>query len=161
MNIDKLRGNYTLETYIEKLNSLKAEGFKVTFQDQDLLNLVHSNSVGYIEPEKFVNNNKYCLFSRYAWNAGMDYKTAKAYAKIIHYCGFKPWNGDGMHYDIELLWWDYAKQTVLYNQLIEEFLYKTMTDMTIFKTYIDNRLTINRLSKQVSELREENEKLKG
>ena len=58
---------------------------------------------------------------------------------IIHYTGFKPWDSGNCHYDIEKLWWEYAKKTPFYQELLEEFLDNTMTD-TYLEDYIKGLL---------------------
>ena len=49
-------------------------------------------------------------------------------AAIIHYTGYKPWEAGNCHYDIEKRWWDYARRTPFYQELLEEFLDQSLTD---------------------------------
>lgn len=63
------------------------------------------------------------------------------------------------NFDIEQLWWDYAKQTPFYLQLLEEFLQKTMFDPTL-ENYINVILNDARnLQVQLDKSMELNKKL--
>ncbi|MBQ9990099.1 MAG: glycosyltransferase family 8 protein [Lachnospiraceae bacterium] len=113
MNIEKMRGKYHLDTY---LNLAKDLPYRLPTPDQDLLNYVHWKEV------KFVDTIKYNLPARFAFNLGVRYAEVKASVTIIHFLGNKPWNGKCDHFDIEQLWWDYAEMTPFYQQLAEEYL---------------------------------------
>ena len=77
----------------------------------------------------------------------------------IDSCGKKTWGADNCHFDIEQLWWDYAKATPFYIQLLEEFLQKSMTDTTV-ESYINDILANNRqLQDQLNKSLELNQKL--
>ena len=96
--------------------------FQILAPDQDLLNFMHWNQV------KFVDEYQYNLFSKMAYNHGIRYKDVVAETTIIHFAGMKPWEGEYVHYDIEQLWWDYAKLTPFYYELMEEFMHNVINN---------------------------------
>lgn len=112
-NISDLRGNYCFADYMTLAKQLN---YQMLAPDQDLLNFMHYGQV------KFVDEYQYDLFSLMAYNFGIRYAEVKEQTSIIHFAGYKPWQGEFVHYDIEQLWWDYAKQTPFYYELMEEFL---------------------------------------
>ena len=113
--------------------------------DQDLLNLMHWDQV------KFVDEYKYDLFAKIAYDSGIRYEDVKKETAIVHYAGMKPWRGgEGIHYEIEQLWWDYAKMTPFYYELMEDFLsscinnpyiYNIITDLFTVKEQLTKELT--------------------
>lgn len=118
-NIKELRSKYSFTDYMclaQKLN------FQMFAPDQDLLNFMHWNQV------KFVDEYQYNLFSKMAYNHGIRYKDVVAETTIIHFAGMKPWEGEYVHYDIEQLWWDYAKLTPFYHELMEEFMHNVINN---------------------------------
>lgn len=119
MNIAEMHRKYSFDTYLKAIEDWE---YQMDAPDQDILNYVHWQKVGYIDWREFD------LFARIAHNDGMTYEQVKRDVAIIHYAGEKPWNADNCHFDIEQIWWDYAKETPFYVQLLEEFLYKTMFD---------------------------------
>lgn len=141
-NIEGLRGKYTLKTYIDLAESLN---YQMLAPDQDLLNFLHWNQV------KFVDEYQYNLFSRFVYNNGIHYQDVKKETSIIHFAGMKPWEGEYVHYDIEQLWWDYARLTPFYIELMEEFLYNCINKPVISDTMLQ-------LSKEKEALRAELDK---
>lgn len=142
-NLSFLRENYTMQDYLDLAKKLD---YSMSTVDQDLLNLMHWGHIGYAD-------ERYNYFARLRSNAGETVEDAKK-AAIIHYLSEKPWNADGYHYPIETIWWDYAKKTPYYTQLLEEFLEKTLTDQTIFlhasNLYQDNKKLQNALNESVA-----------
>ncbi len=124
-NIENLRGEYSFKKYMELA---KALDYQMLAPDQDLLNYMH---VGQI---KFVDEYNYDLFSRMAYNSGIHYDDVKKETTIIHFAGMKPWEGQYIHYDIERLWWDYAKETPFYHELLEEFVQDCISSSLIYDT---------------------------
>ena len=123
-NIEKLRGRYCFKDYMNLAESLN---YDVKAPDQDLLNMMHDKQV------KFLDEYKYNLFAKIAYDNGIHYENVKEETTIIHYAGMKPWAG-GVHYDIEQLWWDYAKLTPFYFELLESFLHSCINDPFIYQT---------------------------
>ncbi|MCM1135487.1 MAG: glycosyltransferase family 8 protein [Clostridium sp.] len=124
-NIAGLRGKYTFKTYMDLA---KALNYQMLAPDQDLLNFLHWNQV------KFLDEFQYDLFSRFAYNKGIHYEDVKKETTIVHFAGMKPWEGEFIHYDIEQLWWDYAKLTPFYVELMEEFLYNCINNPAVSDT---------------------------
>ena len=125
LNIAAMREKYSVQDYLrvaEKLN------FKLSAPDQDLLNYVHWNEV------KLLDANRYNLFARTAYHHDIHYEEVKNQVTIVHFPGHKPWSGNTLHFDIEQLWWDYAKKTPFYIELMEEFLNQTINDPIVYDT---------------------------
>lgn len=134
-NIEKLRGQYCFKDYMDLAESLN---FQMRAPDQDLLNLMHYKQV------KFLDEYQYDLFSKIAYDYGIRYEDVKRQTTIVHYAGMKPWQGgEGVHYDIEQLWWDYAKLTPFYFELMEDFLHSSINNPFIFET-LDNCFKVNK-----------------
>lgn len=150
LNIQQMQKKYSFDTY---LKAIEEWNYQMDAPDQDILNYVHALKVGYIDCWK------YDLFARIAHGEGYTYDQVKANTAVIHYAGTKPWDADNCHFDIEQLWWDYARLTPFYSQLLEEFLHKTMFDSTL-ETYINGILKdANELQAQLNKSLELNQKL--
>lgn len=138
-NIAALRGNYNFQTYMELAQKLE---FKLQAPDQDLLNYMHWRQV------KFLNEYRYDCYARWAYSLGVRYEEAKEAISIIHFVGAKPWQGgDYVHYELEQLWWDYAKLTPFYIELMEEYLHDSICNPFINDTITD----LIRTKKQLTE----------
>lgn len=124
-NIDALRKKYCFEDYMRTAKQLD---YQLEAPDQDLLNYMHWKEI------KYVDEFKYDLFSKFAYNKGVTYADVKRETSIVHFAGTKPWEGEVVHYEIEQLWWDYAKLTPFYHELLEEFVFATITNPLIFQT---------------------------
>lgn len=124
-NVAALRGKYSFKDYMDLAGKLE---YKMRAPDQDLLNYLHWNQI------KLVDEYRYDLFSKKAYNDGFRYEQVKNETTIIHYAGMKPWEGQYVHYDIEKLWWDYAKQTPFYTELMEEFVRDCVGDPLVYNT---------------------------
>jgi len=124
-NIENLRGQYSFKKYMDLA---KALDYQMLAPDQDLLNYMHAGQI------KFVDEYNYDLFSRMAYNSGIHYDDVKKETSIIHFAGMKPWEGQYIHYDIEKLWWDYAKETPFYHELLEEFIQDCISSSLIYDT---------------------------
>lgn len=109
MNISKMRKNASLDFFIKK-------GLEVNIAvaDQDLLNYIYYKDV------KLVDEYKYDLFAKIAYNEGRTYEWVKNNVSIIHFAGRKPWHYNALHYEIERFWWEYAKLTPYYEYFLEE-----------------------------------------
>ncbi len=121
-NLMELRGKYDLEDYFRTAKELE---YKIDNVDQDLLNYVHYGHIKYVD-------NRYNYYARLRANEGATYEDAKRDAVIVHFLSQKPWDANGYHFEAEKLWWDYARMTPYYYELLEMFLEKTLTDRTIF-----------------------------
>lgn len=145
-NIKALREQgYCFEGY---MNRMKELDYAVLAPDQDLLNYVHWKQL------KFVDEYQYNLFSRMAYRNGIHYEEVKEETTIVHYAGMKPWSGEYIHYDIEQLWWDYAKETPFYHELLEEFVKNSLKKPVVYDTILrlnaENQKLKEELNKSVS-----------
>lgn len=133
LHVAKMRGKYNFRAYMQ---AVREWNYEMSAPDQDILNFVHWQHVGYVDWKE------YDLFARSAHNAGMTYQEVAGNTAIVHFAGSKPWNSDNCHYDIEQLWWDYAKKTAFYTELLEEFCRDAMTNMAL-ETWIGQILDEN------------------
>lgn len=139
MNLKALKENYTFNKYMEIFAQIKD---KVEYFDQDLLNYTHYKEV------KFVDEIKYGLFTFAAHRNGMTYEEAKENVSIFHFTGqAKPWTVNLIRYDIEKIWWKYAKDTPFYYELLEQIFFD-MCESTLAERKMD-------------ELAVQNEELRG
>lgn len=109
MDLEKIRGHYTFADYCKVAEQFS---YQLSNPDQDMLNYVHAGDVYYFD------NSRFNLFSQIA-EENSSYEQVKEEAAIIHYAGRKPWKYNGVHYGVEKLWWDYAKLTPFYYELME------------------------------------------
>lgn len=137
MNVAQMRKNYHYEYYISVAD--KVWNYRMEAPDQDLLNYVHWDKVGYVPFER------YNLFARIAYYCDISYRTVKDKVSIIHYTWYKPWDGTVAHFDLEQIWWDYAKTTCFYDSLSREFI-----DQTI--SHNDSEKQIRKLQERCREL---------
>jgi len=138
MNIAKLREQYSLNRYLEIFDSLRD---KATLFDQDLLNYAHMGQV------RYVDNAVYGVFTWDSHNKGRTYEDIKNNAAIVHFTAkAKPWTHNAIRYDIEQLWWDYAKGTPYYVSLLENVFYASL-----HSTFTEDEF--NKLKSENEELR--------
>ena len=122
LNIEEMRKKYSFQTY---LDAFEAWNYQMEAPDQDILNWVHWKKVAYVDCMV------YDLFARVAHNAEITYEEVKEGTAIVHFAGAKPWENGNFHFDIERLWWDYAKLTPYYDELLKGFVESAMTDTTV------------------------------
>ena len=138
-NISAMRTKYTFLYYMDRFREIADW---VVLPDQDLLNYVHRQDVIYVD------ETKYGLFSQTAHGFGVTYDEVKAATSIVHFTGrAKPWTVNLIRYDIEKLWWEYAKDTPYYHALLEQVFFQSMESHLVEDT--------------VNQLNSENEELKG
>ena len=119
-NLAALRPDYSFQTYMDTARKLH---YAIEYPDQDLLNYCHYQDTLFVDP--FLYN----LNARYGYDDyNIHYDELKQRGVIIHYASSKPWRGNFLHYDIEWLWWEYAKHTPFYRQLLEEALRENIMD---------------------------------
>ena len=119
MDLNRIRKNHCFKGY---LKFAEEQNYELTNPDQDILNALHCGTV------LFVNNHIWNVFSQCAAMEGKDYTDIKQNGGIIHFAGRKPWNSNGMHYGIEKLWWDYAKLTPFYHEMLEQVFLNDLED---------------------------------
>lgn len=117
MNLLKLKEEYSFQKYLEIYDSISD---KLIYPDQDLLNYAHYNQV------KLAEEKKFGLFAYPAHEMGMSYKDVYSNVSIIHFAGAKPWTINMIRFDIEKIWWEYAKDSPFYHELLETIFYQTM-----------------------------------
>lgn len=123
-NIENLRKqNYTFDRYMEVA---RAANHKLLAFDQDVLNLTHHGEI------KYVDEYLYDLFPRFAYASGIHYEDVVKETVILHFTGEKPWQGKYIHYDIEQIWWDYAKKTPFYQEFMETFLQECLASSFVY-----------------------------
>lgn len=109
-NLKKLREINSFSLIMAQASDIKDS---LGFHDQDLLNYIFWKNI------KYVDAKKYNLIARSTFNMGYHYLWAREHAAIIHYAGPKPWDHKCVRYDLEKFWWDYAKKTPFYTELLE------------------------------------------
>lgn len=142
-NISQMRTRYSFDTYLKAFSEWD---YQMEVLDQDILNYVHYDKV------KYEDHIKYDLFARLAHQNGITYEDVKKHVAIIHFAGHKPWNNEMFHFDIEKIWWDYAKETPYYEELRQEFFEDAFSN-NYLENFIHNLAIKNeQLSVHVSEL---------
>lgn len=122
MNITGMRGRIDFHTYMKAIGEWD---YQMGAPDQDILNYVHWPQVIYADAKK------YNYFSRVAHEQGVTYENGRKSLCIMHYTDEKPWETRNYHYPLEKIWWDYAKKTPFYHELLERFLDMTLFDDTL------------------------------
>ena len=138
LNIKRMRSLYTFSDYMEALKKLE---FKVRTPDQDLINLLHRGLIRHLDPRRY-NYPGYKVY----YEVG-DYRTAKESIEIIHFIGLKPWQGGNhIHYSTERIWWEYAIKTPYASELMENYIFESVTDKTV-----EDRVRVEKNAKDILE----------
>lgn len=130
ININECRQkkiNFT--TYV---NAMEDWDYKMPVPEQDIINYVHGNHVTLLSWKEY--NFIACLniYNKFPFDE-INNNT-----KIIHFAGEKPWeSGNHMHYDLELIWWKYAKQTPCYNTMLNDFIKADISESTFYDSRIN------------------------
>ena len=135
-NLEIIRKQYKFASYIDVARQYN---YRLTNPDQDILNYVHAGKV------KYIDNARYNIFSQTAELSYGGYDYIAAQGIVIHFAGRKPWNYNGVHYGVEKIWWDYARQTPFYQDMLEQVFYDGLRD--------DSYQTIMNLLQENSELK--------
>lgn len=122
-HIREMRGRYCFRDYLDAARQLD---YKMVAPDQDILNYIHWKETMYVDQAQ------YNLFAWIAYINGTHYQEVKEKASIIHFSGPKPWAGRNVRYDIEQIWWDYARKTPFYYDLLEECLSEALHNPMIY-----------------------------
>lgn len=150
-NLDEIRKKHSFASYIEIAKSIN---FSMIAPDQDILNIAHHGHIHIWD-----DSAKYGLYGKYSYNIGIHYDEVKEYSAIIHFAGQKPWLGQYVHYDIEQLWWDYAKMTPYYLVLLEEFMQGLLHNPLVYNTLKESMEQKDILQKNLNESIALNQKL--
>lgn len=113
-NLKKLRSSCNFAFFMEQALAYREE---LVFHDQDLLNYLFWNDVTYADAEK------YNLAARTAYNIGYRVSQVREHTAILHYAGPKPWRHKEVRYELEQFWWEYAKKTPFYTELLEDMVW--------------------------------------
>lgn len=148
-DMESIRKIYNFGTY---LDAMKKWNFEMPANDQDILNYVYHDSVLYIPWEK------YNLSTYLAHIDGMTKNDAEN-VPILHFATFKPWSTSYIHYDIEGIWWDYAKKTPVYHAIADQYVTQMTEDNTLenynkglLQQISEQKNTINSLIRASQEL---------
>ncbi len=150
MNIASLRKDYSFDSYVD---AFEVWNYEMAAPDQDILNWVHWDQV------KYADARKYDCFAGLAHKSGFSYEYVKENSYIIHFTGDKPWETKKFHHPIEMIWWDYARMTPCYQELIDSFFEKTFFEThaeKYIREILDNE---ERCTQQFKEAIELNQKL--
>lgn len=156
MNMSQMRKKYTFQSY---LDAMKEWNFEMFALDQDILNYVHRGCV------KFVDWHRWDLFAVLAHKNGMTYEQVRKETAIIHYVGPKPWYGaifeGGSHFDIEQIWWNFAKKTPFYLEMLEVFQRQVVFDDEMEKYVEDLKTKLSETTQMLQKLLKINDDLVG
>lgn len=145
IHIEELRKKYALRDYLQLAKELD---YQIFSPDQDLINYLHRDEIGYVDEWK------YNFLTWIGANNGYDFERTKREVTILHYAGQGPWiGGKHVHYSLERFWWEYALETPFANDLLRQFVLDEVTDQTLL-------YTIGGLSQQNDALAKENAQLK-
>lgn len=124
-DLKALRLDNSFKHYMEVAQKLQ---YRIHFPDQDLLNYCHHKEV------RICDAFTYNLYARRAFtDHQMTYADVKDKVRVVHFAASKPWQGNCFHCNIEQLWWDYARLTPFYTELMEEFVEQSINDITLFR----------------------------
>lgn len=109
-DMDRVRRHYSFDDFMKAAAEL---GDNLPFCDQEILNYRSGGDVLFLDGRKY----NY-LAQRYSYVSDQPYADS---ALIIHYASTNPWQL-GWQSDLYVRWWDYAKKTPYYVELLEEHL---------------------------------------
>ncbi|EAI3822458.1 glycosyltransferase family 8 protein [Campylobacter coli] len=112
------KDNFTKK--ILQLNAITPKENKILY-DQDILNSYFKGNIKYLDPKwnvlLNVFNAMYLLYN-FEKTKFFEYENSLKHPYILHFAGDKPWSNLNVHH--ANTWWDYAKQTPFYNEIIFE-----------------------------------------
>lgn len=112
-NLKEMRGKVSFDDFV---NAAEELDFDLPLVDQDVLNYKYYKKTLFIDPKKY--NFMVSTYCRDGWN-GEDNN-----ALVLHYTGVNPWNV-GPKAPLYEIWWDYARKSPFYVELLEEQLIRT------------------------------------
>ncbi len=120
-DLRQIRQKYCFDDYCKVAEQAN---YRLSNPDQDLLNYIHAGKVLYAD------NERYNAFSQNVLLTQENADEVLQRLVIIHYAGRKPWRYNGVHYELEKLWWLYAKETPFYAEMMEEVFWDSLSDDT-------------------------------
>ncbi|MGN0471772.1 MAG: glycosyltransferase family 8 protein [Lachnospiraceae bacterium] len=127
-NLKELRGKYHLSSYMDVA---AAHNFHIPVLDQDLLNLVHWGQMKYVDPFQY---DCFTIITKRENDEEENGRRPKE-ASIIHYAGDKPWKA-GLQNSANEIWWQYAKMTPFYEEMLEEYVLASCGKESLTSKYI-------------------------
>lgn len=122
-NLEVIREKYDIKQIIQA-----ASNPEIVWGDQDVLNQLFAGRVKYLNPawNTIVNNARGTQIHNFVIYADVDtyndYMKARRNPFIIHYAGTKPWAD--LNVDYGWIFWQYARKTPFYQEIIERDLGK-------------------------------------
>ncbi len=152
MNIRKITEELVLDDFTSLAVSLN-EKYQVF--DQDLINYMFAGKI------KFLDGQKYNHFARIGFLNGIKYHDiTQRDTAIIHYTGPKPWSVTNLRSDVEIFWWEYARQTPFYEELLEQVLWGEMRKgYTETNEFRYQNLMVQQLEHENAQLQKMNDEL--
>lgn len=144
-NLKALKGRYHLSSYMDVA---AAHNYNIPVLDQDLLNLVHWGQMKYADPFVY---DCFTIITKEENDEEQDGRRPKA-AAIIHYAGAKPWRA-GLQSSANEIWWQYAKMTPFYEELLEEFVAESYGPDSMTMKYLKYDEENTKLRKAIEPLR--------
>lgn len=108
-NLDEMRGKISFKDFYAAAVELN---FDLPLADQDILNYKYYDHTKYLDPEKF--NYMVTKYLRDGWDG---YENNNAI--VLHFTSISPW-AVGPKSPIFNIWWEYARKTPFYVELLEE-----------------------------------------
>lgn len=112
-NMEQLRKRYSFDDFMKAAKEL---GYELQFADQEILNYLLYDKVLYC-------SNKQYNYITHGEERITDLASDEAI--ILHYAGCNPWQ-NGQKNELYRIWWEYAKKTPFYMELLEENLWREM-----------------------------------
>ena len=149
MNLQEMRKEgLTSKRLLSILNMYK-------LPDQDILNIAFKAKV------KWTDEKKYNFYTMQSYKLGRGYAWAKENAYILHFAGRKPWTVEALRYDTEMIWWEYAKHTPYYFNLVEKIVLGTVECPLIYDLLMSSLKEKQILISNISQSQEACKKLLG
>lgn len=111
INLKKWRESYNATSIINEITKLSDQ---LAFADQDYINYKYHNDISLLD------DMQYNLITRPAYNSGYTYEWVKKNNTILHYAGEKPWDHTKFRINLDQFWWNSAKKSPFYTELLEE-----------------------------------------
>lgn len=109
-DLKRVRERYSFDGFMSAAAELGAD---LPYADQEILNYISCGDVLFLDGRKYNYTAE-----RYAYDSDQPYADS---ALIIHYSGTNPWQL-GRQSDLYMRWWEYAKKTPYYVELLEDHL---------------------------------------
>ena len=114
-DLERFRGHYVFQDYMDAAAEME---YNLPCVDQEILNYMFFDKVKFLDPYQYNCMMPLRCFANNPYNQSISDVDIQG-ATILHFAGMSPWRtGErSKHYAI---WWEYAKQTPFYVELLEE-----------------------------------------